>query len=131
MSRASDVAQRVGVQRAAGMSHLDRLAMLFSASDCQKRSDPAAPLERRVGPPSRRSTIVASAISRSLSTLYIERRPGIYFGGDSLGCSCRSIGKFQGTDNNQHPMDTDVIRDHIRQRAVLISKPFEARMCDW
>jgi len=43
------VAQRVGVQRAAGMYHADGSESLFVASACQKRPDPAAPLERRVG----------------------------------------------------------------------------------
>ena len=45
-------AERVGVQRAAVPSRLDRRAC-FSACSCQNRPDPAAPLERHVGLPSR------------------------------------------------------------------------------
>jgi hypothetical protein len=43
-------AQRLGVQRAAGRDHIDRSEMLFAASGCQNRRDPAAPLQRRVSP---------------------------------------------------------------------------------
>ena len=46
----NDCAQRPGVQRAAGSITLIDRGNFSTASGCQKRPDPAAPLERRVGP---------------------------------------------------------------------------------
>jgi hypothetical protein len=43
-------AQRLGFQQAAGMYHIDRSERYFMASEPQNRPDPAAPLQRHVGP---------------------------------------------------------------------------------